>query len=698
MTAGTTADRAAPPVAKRVPVEDVRHGDRRVDDYHWLRDPGYPQVEDPEIIAYLEAENAYREQVMAPVRPLQDELFEELKGRLKEDDAGVPVKKGDWYATWRFQPDHQYPVHYLIPAADGPDAEGRVLLDENALAEGHDYLSVRMVEPCPGYRRFAYSVDVDGSEKFEIKVRPIDGGEDLPDRVPNTNGTFAWASDGESFLYLRLDDSLRPSSVWRHRLGTPAEDDALVYEEADPGFMVSLDVPLDETLIFIEAGDHETSEVRFVPADTPDAAPTLIAPRRKGQQYSADHRDGTLYILTDDRHENRRLVTAPVATPGTEHWQEMIAPSDAVYLSGHLVFRDFLVVVEREAGVQHVRVRRFADGESHRIEFDEPAYSVHPRGNAEAGQTHLRLGYQSLVTPPTVLDYDMESRERTVRKVQEIPSGYDASAYVSEREWATAPDGEKVPVTIVRRRDTPKDGSAPLYLYAYGSYGATIDPYFSPNRLSLLDRGWVWALAHPRGGSDLGRRWYLQGKLEHKVNTFTDVIAVGRHLAAQGYTAEGRLTVAGGSAGGLMVGACINMAPDLFHAAAAHVPFVDVLNTMLDDTLWLTPSEFVEWGNPIADADAYFRIKGYSPYDNVEAKRYPHLFVTGGISDPRVTYWEPAKWVAKLRATKTDDNLLVLRMNMGAGHGGASGRYESLKELAEEYAFLLLVYGMAEGG
>jgi oligopeptidase B len=295
-----------------------------------------------------------------------------------------------------------------------------------------------------------------------------------------------------------------------------------------------------------------------------------------------------------------------------------------------------------------------------------------------------------------VLDYDMETRSRTVRKVQEIPSGYDASAYVSEREWATAPDGEKVPVTVVRRRDTPKDGSAPLYLYAYGSYGATIDPYFSPNRLSLLDRGWVWALAHPRGGSDLGRRWYNQGKLAHKVNTFTDVIAVGRHLAAQGYTTEGRLTVAGGSAGGLMVGAVINMAPDLFHAAAAHVPFVDVLNTMLDDTLWLTPSEFVEWGNPIADRQAYFRIKGYSPYDNVEAKRYPHLYVTGGISDPRVTYWEPAKWVAKLRATKTDDNLLVMRMNMGAGHGGASGRYEALKELAEEYAFLLMVYGMAD--
>ena len=361
-----------------------------------------------------------------------------------------------------------------------------------------------------------------------------------------------------------------------------------------------------------------------------------------------------------------------------------------------MLFRDHLVISEREAAVNHIRVRRLADGAEHRIEFPEPAYTVGVVGSREFDTREIRLVYNSLVTPPTVFDYDMESREKAVRKVQEIPSGYDAEQYVSERQWATSHDGVEVPVTIVRRRDTPVDGSAPLYLYAYGSYGASFDPYFSTHRISLLDRGFVWALAHPRGGADLGRRWYEDGRLEHKENTFHDMVAVARHVSAENYTQEGHITLSGGSAGGLMVGATINMAPDLFRAAAAHVPFVDMLNTMLDDTLWLTPGEYPEWGNPSESAEVYRRLKGYSPYDNVEAKAYPHLYVTGGLSDPRVTYWEPAKWLAKLRALKTDDNAAVMRMNMGAGHGGASGRYEHLHELAEEYAFLLMVYGMVK--
>jgi len=682
-----------PPVAERRPVTIEHHGDSRTDDYAWLRDPGYPDVQTPEILDYLKAENAYREAVMAPLAGLQETLFQELKGRLKDDDRGVPMKSGPWYYSWRFEKGAQYRTHFRIPFDQGPEGPPQTILDEPALAEGVEYLSVRAVDPSPDHRLLAYSTDTDGSERYTIRVRDLETGADLPDAIPNTSGSPAWATDNGTLFYVRLDEQLRPSSVWRHALGTAVEDDVEIYRESDPGFMSSVHLGRDERYLFINSGDHETSEVRFLPADAPETAPRLISARKTGRLYDADHRDGVFWILTDDTHPNQRLVTAPVDTPDIDHWEEVIAASDAVYLTGLDVFQDWMVIEEREAGVEHLRIRRFDDGSEHRIGFPEPAYAVFTAGNAEFDQAHLRVAYQSLVTQPTVWDYDVTTRDRTVRKVQEIPSGYDASLYVSEREMAPSHDGTLVPVTIVRRRDTPTDGSAPLYLYAYGSYGANMDPWFSTARLSLLDRGFIFALANPRGGSELGKYWYETGKLEHKVNTFHDVIAVARHLATKGYTREGNMALAGGSAGGLMVGATVNMAPDLFRAAAGHVPFVDVLNTMLDDTLWLTPGEYPEWGNPVATAEEYQRIKAYSPYDNVEAKAYPNLFVTGGLSDPRVTYWEPAKWTAKLRATKTDDNLLVMRMNMGAGHGGKSGRYESLHELAEEYAFMLMVFG-----
>ena len=683
-----------PPVAARRPVVSQHHGESRTDDYAWLRDPGYPDVRDPAILDYLEAENAYREAVMAPLAGLRETLFRELKGRLKDDDAGVPAKRGPWFYSWRFDPGAQYRTHFRIPYDEGPDGAPQVVLDEPALAEGLDYLRVRAVEPSPDHSLLAHSADTDGSERFAIRVRDLAIGEDLPDEIPNTSGTPAWATDNRTLFYVRLDAQLRPSSVWRHRLGTPAESDVEVYREPDPGFGVSVDLSRDERILFIAAGDHETSEVRFLPADDPANAPRLISARRTGRLYDADHRDGVFWILTDDTHPNQRLVTAPVESPDAENWRKEIAASDSVYLTGLHVFSDWMLIEEREAGVKHLRIRHFDDGAEHRIAFPEPAYAVHPAGNAEFGQSHLRIAYQSLVTPPTVWDYDVVTRERTVRKVQEIPSGYDASLYVSEREMAPSHDGALVPVTTVRRRDTPKDGSAPLYLYAYGSYGMNMDPGFGTARLSLLDRGFVFALANPRGGSELGKHWYEAGRLDRKENTFRDVIAVARHLAAAGYARAGNMALAGGSAGGLMVGATINMAPELFRAAAAHVPFVDVLNTMLDETLWLTPGEFPEWGNPAESEAAYRRIGAYSPYDNVAPRDYPHLFVTGGLSDPRVTYWEPAKWVAKLRATKTDDNLLLLRMNMGAGHGGKSGRYEALHEVAEEYAFMLKVFGL----
>ena len=684
-----------PPVAIRRPVVSQHHGDSRTDDYAWLRDPGYPDVRDPAILDYLEAENAYREAVMAPLADLRDALFRELKGRLKDNDSGVPVERGPWFYSWRFEPGAQYRTHFRIPCEEGPDGAPQIVLDEPALAEGFDYLRVRAVEPSPDHSLLAYSADTDGSERYAIRVRDPTAGEDLPDEILNTSGAPAWAADNRTLFYVRLDAQLRPSSVWRHRLGTPVEADVEVYREPDPGFGVSVDPGRDDRYLFICTGDHETSEVRFVSSGAPEGEPRLISARRTGRLYSAEHRGGLFWILTDDTHPNQRLITAPVESPDAENWREEIAASDSVYLTGLHLFRDWMLIEEREAGVKHLRIRHFHDGAEHRIAFPEPAYAVFPVDNAEFGQSHLRIAYQSLVTPPTVMDYDVASRERTVRKLQEIPSGYDASLYVSEREMAPSHDGALVPVTIVRRRDTPKDGTAPLYLYAYGSYGMNMDPGFGTARLSLLDRGFVFALANPRGGSELGKSWYEAGKLELKENTFRDVTAVARHLAAAGYARAGNMALAGGSAGGLMVGATINMAPELFRAAAAHVPFVDVLNTMLDDTLWLTPGEYPEWGNPAESEEAYRRIKAYSPYDNVEPRDYPHLFVTGGLSDPRVTYWEPAKWVAKLRATGAGDNLLVLRMNMGAGHGGKSGRYEALHEVAEEYAFMLKVFGLA---
>lgn len=683
-----------PPVAEKIPVEIERHGDTRTDDYGWMRDPGYPEVKDERILDHLKAENAYREAVMMPVAAQEADLYDELKARLKDEDQGVPMKYGNWYWTWRFAANAQYRTHLRIPLADGPGGEPQVYLDENALAEDHDYLQVRGLWANPAGRTLAWGMDTDGSETFTLRFRDLESGEDLPDAIPGTNGTFAWAADGETLFYLKLDKSHRPSTVWRHRLGTDAADDVLVYEEADPGFFLSVGTTQDEHFILISAGNNETSEARLIPADAPETSPRVVDPRKTGRLYDVEHAHGLLYILTDDTHPNRRLVTVGVEDPGADNWTELIPATDEIYLDEHSLFRDHLVIGEREDAVAHLRIRRLSDHAEHRVEFDEPAYSVFLVGNPEFETTNLRIGYQSLVTPPTVYDYDMEMRDRVVRKVQEIPSGYDAGQYVSEREWATATDGARVPVTLVRRKDTPVDGSAPLYLYAYGSYGAVIDPYFSTHRLSLLDRGFIWALAHPRGGADLGRPWYEAGRLKHKTNTFSDMAAVARHLASENYTREGRITIGGGSAGGLMVGATINLAPELFHAAVAHVPFVDVLNTMLDDSLWLTPGEFPEWGNPIKDAEAYATIKAYSPYDNVEAKDYPHLYITGGLSDPRVTYWEPAKWLAKLRELKTDDHLAVMRMNLGAGHGGASGRYEHLYELAEEYAFLLMVYGL----
>lgn len=693
-TPNSIAPPAAPPVAAKDPVTITRHGDSRVDEYAWLRDPGYPDVTDAAILDYLKAENAYREAVMAPHAALVETLFEELKGRIKDDDAGVPYRSGPYHYNYRYPAGAQYPVFQRSGRDALPDDGMAIVLDQNALAEGKPFCRIRASEPSHDHALLAYSADFDGSERFEIRFRDLATGEDLPDIVPNTQGIPVWAADGGSVFYMRLDDELRARTLCRHVLGTPVAEDRVLYHEEEVAFLLHVTSTSDRKFLLLEGGDHDRQEMWLLPTDAPDGDLVCVAPRRDGHEYHGDHHDGWLYIVTNDRHENFRLVRAPIDDPGETGWEEVMAPSDDVFLTGLHAFSGHLAIEEREAGLPHIRIRRMADGADHRIDFGEADYDVGLSINAEFDSPFVRLSYTSLATPNTVLDYDFETRETSVRKVQEIPSGYDRDAYVTEREMAPAPDGTLVPVSIVRRKDTTLDGSAPLYLYAYGSYGHSIDPYFSTARLSLLDRGWVFALAHPRGGSEMGRAWYETGKLAHKVNTFTDVIACGRHLAKTGHTSEGLVTVVGGSAGGLMVGACVNMAPDLFKAGVAHVPFVDVVNTMLDDSLWLTASEFTEWGNPIADPDAYFRIKSYSPYDNVEAKAYPHLFVSGGIADPRVTYWEPAKWVARLRDRKTDDNLIVMRMNMDAGHGGSSGRWDHLKEVAEEYAFLFKVYGM----
>lgn len=686
-----------PPRAAARPQTIERHGDVRTDPYAWLRDAGYPTVEDPEILAYLNAENAYREAVLAPYGKLGDALFEEIKARIKEDDTDPPYPHGPFLYQWREEAGKQYSVLTRKRRDAPPEAPFDTLIDENTLAEGLDYFVLAAVAPTPDHALVAYAVDTKGDEKYEIRFR--DGnGQDLDERIEGGSGDIVWAADGQHLFYLVRDEHHRPNKLYRHRLGSDPAEDPLILEETDPGFVLWIGKSRDGRTLFCGAHETEATEVRFLAADDPLGEWTLIEPRRHGHRYMPDSHGRTLFILTNDVSRTYRLVTADMDAPSAIAWRERIAAREDVTLNDIELFRDHMVVRERAGGLPRFVVHRLRDGAQHVIDMPEPAYALGSGTNREFDTDTFRFTYTSLKTPPQTLDYGVESRARKILKEMEIPSGYDADAYVAERLMIPSQDGVEVPVSLIRHKDTPVDGSAPLYLYAYGSYGHAMPVSFSPHRLSLLDRGFIYAIAHPRGGSEMGEQWYDAGKLAHKMNTFFDVVAAGRGLVARGYTSAGRLTVSGGSAGGLMVGAVINLDSELFHAAVASVPFVDTLNTMLDDSLPLTPGEFNEWGNPIVDREAYFRIKSYSPYDNLEAKRYPHLYVTGGIADPRVTYWEPAKWTAALRAIKrehgTDDNLILMRMNMGAGHFGASGRFDALRELAEQYLFLLLVHGM----
>ena len=671
------ADLPAPPAAEQRPYSYERHGVTVEDPWHWLRDPKYPEVDDPQVLAYLNAENAYFEGWKARHQGLIDRLFEELKGRIKEDDSSVPIRDGDFLYWWAFKPGAQYRTWHRRLASGGPD---EILLDEPAEAEGKEYFRLGALEVSPDGKLLATLADYDGSERFELRIRDLATGKDVETVTRVGIGQPVWAGDSAGIVFTEVNDNWRSYRARYHRLGTPAEQDITLYEETEElGFSVGVGKSHDRSLILVSTGDNATSEVRFVSAADPSQPLTLISRRKPNREYHVDAAHGKLWIHSNDTHVNFRIA---------EEWRTAIEGSDRVYLTGLTTYRDHLAISSRVDGLDQLILRTYAGAET-RIPFEEASYSAFFHGNPEFAPESYRVGYSSMVTPMTTYDYHPADKSLEVRKVQEIPSGYDASQYATERLMIDARDGAKVPVSVVYKKGFEKDGAGKLFLYGYGAYGMAVPPVFNSNRISLLDRGWACAIAHIRGGDDLGYQWFLDGKLAKRTNTFNDFVDVAKGLVAAGFTSAGKIAINGRSAGGELVGAVVNSDPDLWGAAVGDVPFVDVLNTMLDDTLPLTPGEWPEWGNPITDKQVFDYMLSYSPYDNVKLQDYPPMLITGGLTDPRVTYWEPAKWAAKLRATKTDGNLLLLKINMGAGHGGKSGRWEVLHEIAETYGFML---------
>ena len=680
-----------PPVAEKRAHSFTHHGITVEDPYHWLKDQSYPKVDDEDVLDYLKAENKFFEAKMAAQKPLVEELFTEMKGRIKVNDSSVPQKDGDWLYWSEFEEGGQYRKHYR-KAAGGGDA--KLILDENILAKDKDYFRLGELSISPDGRLMAYAYDDNGSERFEAHIRDLSAGAELPDVIPGMLSSIVWASDSKGFVYGLANENWRTDNARYHRLGDDLANDTEIYKEENDGYRVGVGLTAQEDWIVIGTGDNVTSEVYLVPADNPLAKPMLVKAEKAGVQYSIDVRDGEIWVHTNDTHVNFRVAKAKLEAPG--EWETLIAGSDMHYLTGLSLFKNFYVVEGRIDGLDQVELRDYADAAKiERIKFPEASYDAGLSNNPEYDVEKLRLSYESMVTPDTVFDYDVASKALETLKVQEIPSGYDASQYQTERLIITARDGAKVPVSVLYKKGFKKDGSQPLHLYAYGAYGYAVPPGFSTSRFSLVDRGFGYAIAHIRGGDDLGYQWYLDGKLKKRTNTFNDFVDVGKGLIAQGYTSNGKLTASGGSAGGELMGAVTNQAPEIFGAIVAHVPFVDVLNTMLDESLPLTPGEWPEWGNPITSKEDFELIRSYSPYDQVEAKAYPPMLYTGGLNDPRVTYWEPAKMVAKLRDMKTDDNLLLMKINMGAGHGGKSGRWNRVYETAEEYAFILWQIGVA---
>lgn len=687
---GTPAAPVAPPPAAP-PLAPVRHhrttihGDAREDPWFWLRDRN-----DPATIAYLRAENAYTEQHMAPTVPLQEQLYREMVGRIQETDLSVPERDGEWLYYVRTEEGKQYPIH--CRRRGSMDAAEEILLDENEVALGHDYFRLAACEVSPDHARLAYATDLSGSEEYLLFVKELATGQLVGQPVSGMSGNVAWAADSRTLFYTTLDAAHRPHRLYRHVVGEAPATSVLVYEETDGAFFATINLSRSRRFLFLDLGSHTTSETRYLRADDPTGVFQVLRLRKPGVEYEvAEHQD-SFYLVTNEGARNFRLMRVPIDDPGTHEWREILAERPDVKLDDVDAFAGHLAVYEREGGFRQIRIVEFASGEQHRIPFPEPVYSIRRHVNPEYDTTVLRFTYTSLVTPASVVDYDMTGRRWEIRKQQQVRGGYDATQYRSERVVATAPDGTAVPVSLVWKEPLVRDGLRPTLLIGYGAYGSSYDPQFSSNTLSLLDRGFIVGFAHVRGGEEFGRAWYEAGKLAQKRNTFTDFIAVADHLVRDGWTSPDGLAINGGSAGGLLMGAVTNMRPDLFAVVVAEVPFVDVVNTMLDATLPLTVIEYDEWGNPEIEQD-YRTMLAYSPYDNVQPQPYPAMLVTAGLHDPRVQYWEPAKWVARLRATKTDQNPLLLRTNMDAGHAGASGRYDYLREVAFKYAFIVDVLG-----
>ncbi|MDY8108371.1 S9 family peptidase [Fulvimarina sp. 2208YS6-2-32] len=703
-----SVDRPRPPSPEHRPTSDTRHGIERSDEYAWLRASNWQDVFkdtsvlDPEIRAHLEAENAYAETVMGDTKALRETLIAEMRARIREDDSSVPSPDGDYSYGVAYETGAEYPKFVRYPRDPSGHAP-LVLLDGPKEAADRSYFSLGGISHSPDHEKIAWSFDDKGSEYYRLAVRDAGSQDDDDTVIEDTSGSATWAAHSRGFFYTRLDSNHRPSKVFYHSLGEAAENDQLIYEETDTGFFMGVGTSQSGRLVLIDIHDHETSECWMIPASNPAAEPRLIAERETGVEYDVDEGEDCLYIRTNaDGARDFKIVTTPMATPERSAWKDVVPHEEGRLILSHIALKHHLVWLERRDGLPRIVVKHLngngivGDGEEHSIAFTEEAYSLGLVGTYEYDTTVIRFSYSSMTTPGQTFDYDVDTRERTLLKTQEVPSGHDPDDYVSRRVFAPAKDGELVPISLFHHRTTPIDGTAPCLLYGYGSYGMSIPASFNTNCLSLVDRGFVYAIAHIRGGKDKGFAWYEAGRRRNKANTFTDFIASADYLCAANFTSKGRIIAHGGSAGGMLMGAVANMAPATFGAIIAVVPFVDVLNTMLDDTLPLTPPEWPEWGNPILSGEDYQVIASYSPYDNVKSQDYPPILALAGLTDPRVTYWEPAKWVARLRARKTDDNPVILRTNLDSGHGGASGRFSKLEEVAYIYAFALKVAGKAD--
>jgi oligopeptidase B len=679
----------APPIARITPRVDTTLGDVRTDNYFWIRDDARKNAD---VIAYLDAENKYTETVMKPLEPLVEKLYQEMKGRIKETDLSVPERVGNYFYYSRTEAGKQYPI--LARKRGSLSAREEVMLDENVEAGKSRYYRVGVTKVSPNERFLAFTVDTTGGERYTLMVKDLTTGTILPDRVEKVNYSLEWGGDNKTLFYGMGDAANRSYRILRHVLGTSAAD-PVVAEEPDELFGVELEKTKDQKFILINDGSFSSTEYKYLRADDPLGTFRIIQPKTKDLEYSVEHHGNKFLIVTNDNAVNFKLVEAPDDNPGKANWKTIVPVRDSVLLSGIDVFKNYLVLYERQKALRTMRVMNFANARMYSVDFPEPVYTFRAAANPEYSSNLVRFTYTSLTTPSSVYDFNMADKSRKLLKQTEVLGGYDPKLYATERTWARASDGTMVPISLVYKKPLVKDGTRPMLLYAYGSYGSSTDPSFSSNNLSLLDRGFIYAIAHIRGGSEMGRYWYDQGKLLNKKNTFTDFIASAEHLIRERYTSKEKLAIRGGSAGGLLMGAVVNMRPDLFKAVVADVPFVDVINTMMDASIPLTTGEWIQWGDP-HKAEYYSYMKSYSPYDNVEKKAYPNMLVTAGLNDPRVGYWEPAKWVAKLRANKTDNNILLLRTNMGAGHGGSSGRYDALRDQAIRYAFILSALGIAD--